>query len=58
MTRTWVDQIIQTIFFKALKAKIVDSILAEYIMNDDDAKYYNAWTKVMRTGKKRLLGLL
>lgn len=27
----------------------------EYIMSDDDPKYYNAWLKIMGNGPKRLL---
>lgn len=46
------DQIIQEIFFRALKSRLGERIEAEYIMSDDDIKYYNAWTLVMVTEQK------
>lgn len=46
------DQIIQEIFFRALQTKYGKPIEADYIMSDDDPKYFNAWTKVMNTEKK------
>ncbi|XP_045460304.1 uncharacterized protein LOC123686531 isoform X2 [Harmonia axyridis] len=51
------DQTIQEHFFTALKSRLGESIQAEFFMSDDDTKYYNAWTKVMKTDKepRRLL---
>ena len=46
------DQAIQTIFFSTLKEKLGTSIEAEYLMTEDDIKYYNAWTQVMTSEKK------
>ncbi|KAL1488830.1 hypothetical protein ABEB36_014625 [Hypothenemus hampei] len=46
------DQIIQLIFFRALKQRMGKDVQAEYIMSDDDRKYYNAWTQVMETEEK------
>lgn len=44
------DQLIQEIFFKELKSRFQEPIKAEYIMSDDDPKYYNAWIVAMDTG--------
>jgi hypothetical protein len=49
------DQIIQKVFFRALREKLGENIGAEYIMTDDDPKYYNAWTEVMTEEKPRHL---
>ncbi|XP_044747120.1 uncharacterized protein LOC123310233 isoform X5 [Coccinella septempunctata] len=46
------DQTIQNIFFDALKSKIGEPVDAEYIMTDDDIKYYNAWCQAMVTERK------
>lgn len=46
------DQIIQEVFFRALKEKLGEEIDVNYIMTDDDPKYYNAWTKIMATDNK------
>lgn len=49
------DQIIQKVFFRALREKLGENIGAEYIVTDDDPKYYNAWTEVMTEEKPRHL---
>ena len=41
------DQLIQEIFFTALKFRLGEAIHAQFLMSDDDPKYYNAWTQVM-----------
>jgi hypothetical protein len=46
------DQTIQEVFFKELKEKLGEDIDAEFLMSDDDPKYYNAWIKEMKTDKK------
>ncbi|KAJ8915392.1 hypothetical protein NQ315_008279 [Exocentrus adspersus] len=46
------DQLIQQIFFHALQVRLGEPIQAEYIMSDDDPKYYNAWCQVMSTDQK------
>lgn len=46
------DQKIQDIFFRSLYTRLGGAIEAEYIMPDDDPKYYNAWTEVMNTVPK------
>lgn len=47
------DQTIQEVFFRALKSKLGDeAINVNYIMSDDDPKYFNAWTRVMTAEEK------
>jgi hypothetical protein len=46
------DQTIQEVFFKGLREKLGEDIDAEFLMSDDDPKYYNAWIKEMKTDKK------
>ncbi len=50
------DQLIQEVFFRALKEKF-GPIDAEFFMSDDDPKYYNAWIKEIAPSKepKKLL---
>lgn len=49
------DQIIQEVYLKALKEKIGEDIQPEYLMTDDDGKYYNAWVKEIGNTPRRLL---
>ncbi|XP_072378976.1 uncharacterized protein [Diabrotica undecimpunctata] len=49
------DQKVQEVFLGALKNKLQTGINAEHFMSDDDAKYYNAWAKIMGNPPKRLL---
>ncbi|XP_068917766.1 uncharacterized protein [Tenebrio molitor] len=35
-----------------LREKLGEDIYAEFLMSDDDPKYYNAWIKEMKTDKK------
>ncbi|CAH0545956.1 unnamed protein product [Brassicogethes aeneus] len=51
------DQMIQEIFLGALKEKLgTDApISTEFLMTDDDVKYYNAWVKTMSNSPRRLL---
>ncbi|XP_050311326.1 uncharacterized protein LOC126746948 isoform X2 [Anthonomus grandis grandis] len=41
------DQLIQEVFFRALKTRLGEAVQAEYIMSDDDPKYNNAWIMAM-----------
>ncbi|XP_044746710.1 uncharacterized protein LOC123308201 [Coccinella septempunctata] len=41
------DQTIQKIFFRSLKARLQESLRCKYIMTDDDIKYFNAWCEAM-----------
>lgn len=50
------DQVIQNIF-RELKSRLGQTIDAEYIMTDDDPKYYNAWTLNMETGQSILYNI-
>ena len=43
------DQAVQEIFFRALQERLGEAINTEFIMSDDDPKYFNAWTKVMKS---------
>lgn len=49
------DQVVQEVFLQALLDKVKEVIQPEYFMTDDDAKYHNAWVKVMGTAPRRLL---
>ncbi|XP_045473475.1 uncharacterized protein LOC123679937 [Harmonia axyridis] len=41
------DQTVQKIFFSSLRTRIGEDIDADYIMTDDDIKYFNAWCQAM-----------
>lgn len=49
------DQIIHEIFLTALKERLGTTISAEFLMSDDDIKYYNAWVSAMDSKPQRLL---
>jgi hypothetical protein len=49
------DQIVQEVFFRAIKVKLQQEIKPSYFMSDDDSKYFNAWVKVMDKKPRRLL---
>ena len=43
------DQAVQEFFFRELQERLGEAINTEFIMSDDDPKYFNAWTKVMKS---------
>ena len=43
------DQAVQEFFFRALQERLGEAINTELIMSDDDPKYFNAWTKVIKS---------
>lgn len=49
------DQQVQEVFLDALKNRMGHSIFANFLMSDDDPKYFNAWVKVMDMKPKKLL---
>lgn len=48
------DQVIQKVFLGALKERVGD-LRTEFLMTDDDAKYYNAWMETMGGSPRKLL---
>lgn len=45
------DEAIIHFLFRALKIKLEGPINCQYIMTDDDPRYYNAWSNVMNTSE-------
>lgn len=46
------DQKIQNIFFRSLRERLGEPIQCDFIMTDDDAKYFNAWCQEIVTDEK------
>ncbi|KAF5285026.1 hypothetical protein FQR65_LT02338 [Abscondita terminalis] len=49
------DQIIQEVYLEAFKNHVKHTIEPEYIITDDNLRFYKAWTKVMNHSPKRLI---
>ncbi|XP_076266076.1 uncharacterized protein LOC143199837 [Rhynchophorus ferrugineus] len=49
------EQVVLEIFFRALRLKLGNSIKTDFLMSEDDPKYFNAWSKIMTHNPRRLL---